>query len=235
VATAASAAVPPGVADEEALAWRLNNEFQLALAGRQALTAQARVAAAHIAWHQAYLKIYPLEGEQFETFGDWFEYATSNVQVSAQTLSGIYNFCVYAVEATRRHGLPYTLEQLCALDEHRAQRLGSAAKKLHRLARQAELGALLDAAFSAPTREAFEEVIERMGLRKPQGKLFRAYGVLNADGTLTLRMTLDLRDPGALRLLDKIEVLYDDGETEQTPSAQLGAAGSGLADLPSRQ
>lgn len=177
----------------------LHHKFILAANLRQDLGAMLRQIAAEIAWHSAYYQIKaefddgsPIE---FKKFSDWLAYAQQETNLSDQTISGILGFCQNVVEPvetlslTRPDGTLISLEDLQAIDEHRAQRMGSAAKKLIAEKRVEEIGALVDVAEKATNRQEFEDALVQMGLKKETQKLVTAKAAY-IDGRMVMLIDL---------------------------------------------
>jgi hypothetical protein len=204
----ADALVPTQAPATVQQAYRLHNRFVLALMARGAVGHYVRGLAAEIMWCQAFFNIQLGEtGQSFGNFKDWFDYALREAGVSAQTKSGILNFCEYVVNPVRLFELPFTLEQLKGLDEHRAQRLGSAAKRLINSEGVERLSDLIQAALDLESREAFEDYLQQLGLRKQQVKMKATARLVGEELELTIRLK-----PGTMeadKLLKLLDVDYE--------------------------
>lgn len=173
-------------------ALELHNQFVQTAQVRQSLSVQLRNVATRIAWKKLYTMIQLDNAPQFGCFNDWLEYTASTTGLSKQTLSSLGGFCEYVVEPVSIYemrlpnGIAFTPEWFDDLDLYISYRLGSAGRRLARNQEIDKLPEVLDRASRATTRDAFERILDEMGLRKKSSNTVSAMHLLTAHGEYIL-------------------------------------------------
>lgn len=173
-------------------ALELHKQFVQVAQVRQSLSEQLRNVATRIAWKKLYTMIRFDDAPRFEHFNDWLEYTAGTTGLSKQTLSSLSGFCEYVVEPVSIYemslpnGIVLTPEWFDSLDLYISYRLGSAGRRLVRDGQIDRLPEVLDRASRATTRDAFEQILEEMGLKSKPSKTVSAAHLLTAHGEYIL-------------------------------------------------